>query len=310
MWASRRLSVRKVFLLSFILISLGVLLLHITHSKPPEPPSSPVIGSPQKEIRYQSHTLDKSVVHTLLIPANSHFLVTPALSQELSSLENFAQEYQALAVINGGFFDPVNRKSTSYVVKQGLLVADPSLNERLMNNPKLVPYLKKILNRTEFRRYLCGQTVRYDIALHTEPSFPNCRSVDTLGGGPRLLPELTSVQEGFLDFSQGQVIRDPLRSRQPDARTAVGITRDGSLLWIVVAQKPEAPTTSGMSLQALAVFMKSLGVEKAMNLDGGSSSSLYYKGQTVYGKVNQQGNLVRRKVKSALLIQEMSEGFK
>lgn len=301
---------RKIFLLSLILIGLGVLLLSLTHSKLPEAPSSAVIPAPQKDIRYDSHTLDQSVVHTLLIPANSHFLVTPALSQELSSLESFAQEHKALGAINGGFFDPANRQSTSYVVRQGLLVADPSLNERLMNNPKLVPYLKKILNRPEFRRYICGQTVRYDIALHIEPPLPDCRLVDTLGGGPRLLPELTSVQEGFLDFSNGQVIRDPLRSSQPDARTAVGITRDGSLLWIMVAQKPEAPTNSGMSLQALVTFMKTIGVEKAMNLDGGSSSCLYYKGKTFYGKVNEKGNLVRRKVKSVLLIQEMSENFK
>ncbi len=279
-------------------------MLFLTHSKPPEVPSSAVISPPQKDIQYHSHTLDESVVHTLLISANSHFLVTPALSQELSSLESFAQKYEALAAINGGFFDPANSKSTSYVVRQELLVADPTLNERLMNNPKLVPYLKKILNRTEFRRYLCGQTVRYDIALHTEPLLPDCRLVDTLGGGPRLLPELTSVQEGFLDFSNGEVIRDPLRSSQPDARTAVAITRDGSLLWIMVAQKPEAPTNSGMSLQALAAFMKTLGVEKAMNLDGGSSSCFYYKGKTLYGKVNEKRNLVRRKVKSVLLIQE------
>jgi exopolysaccharide biosynthesis protein len=47
--------------------------------------------------------------------------------------------------------------------------------------------------------------------------------------------------------------------------------------------------------------MKTLGVEKAMNLDGGSSSSLYYKGKTLYGKVDEKGNLVRRSVKSVLL---------
>jgi len=78
----------------------------------------------------------------------------------------------------------------------------------------------------------------------------------------------------------------------------------------MVAQKPEAPTHAGMSLQRLATFMKSLGVEKAMNLDGGSSSSLYYKGKTFYGKVNAKGNLIKRSVKSVLLIQETSENFK
>lgn len=57
----------------------------------------------------------------------------------------------------------------------------------------------------------------------------------------------------------------------------MGITRDGSIVLVMVAQKPKNPTQSGMSLPlpALADFMKSLGAQKAMNLDGGSSSSLY-----------------------------------
>jgi exopolysaccharide biosynthesis protein len=123
------------------------------------------------------------------------------------------------------------------------------------------------------------------------------------------LPEITSLQEGFVDFSNGEVIRDPLNSTQPNARSAVGITRDGSLLWVMVAQKPDSPSTSGMSLPALAAFMKTLGVEKAMNLDGGSSSCLYYKGKTFYGKVDEKGNLVRRPVKSVLLVSQYSQGL-
>jgi len=61
-----------------------------------------------------------------------------------------------------------------------------------------------------------------------------------------------------------------------------------------------------MSLQSLAGFMKTKGVEKAMNLDGGSSSSLYYQGKTFYGKVDDKGNQLRRLVKSVLLVQETS----
>ena len=118
------------------------------------------------------------------------------------------------------------------------------------------------------------------------------------------MPTLTSVQEGFLDYSNGKVIRDALGSSQPNARTAIGITRDGSIVWVMVEQLPKAPTTSGMCFQALAAFMKTLGVEQAMNLDGGSSSSLYYNGKTFYGKVNKQGNRVRRPVKSVLLVQD------
>jgi exopolysaccharide biosynthesis protein len=53
--------------------------------------------------------------------------------------------------------------------------------------------------------------------------------------------------------------------------------------------------------------MRTLGVEKAMNLDGGSSSCLYYKGKTVYGKVNDKGSWVKRELFSILFIQKINK---
>lgn len=247
------------------------------------------------------------MVHTLLVPASSRFSVTPILSQDLSTVASFAQKHQALAILNGGFFDPRNHKTTSYVIQQGKLVADPTQNEGLMNNPANAPYLKQMLNRAEFRRYQCGQAIRYDIVLHSEPMPISCSLVDSLGGGPRLLPDLTLVQEGFLQVSNGKVIRDALGSNKLNARSAVGITRDGSILLVMVAQKPEVRTASGMTLRALATFMSSKGVVKAMNLDGGSSSSFYYKGKTVYGRLDAKGNRIKRRVLSVLLVQEQSK---
>ena len=68
------------------------------------------------------------------------------------------------------------------------------------------------------------------------------------------------------------------------------------------------PNNSGMSLPAVADFLKSLGVQKAMNLDGRSSSSLYYNGKSFYGKVDLDGNFIKRPVKSVLLVQEKGIG--
>ena len=293
---------RKIWLLGGALTSLGMLLF-IWHSSQHVTSFGFVRSDePQLEtIRYEQRTGAQSLVHTLLIPASSKFLVTPALSKKVSAVEDFSRQTRSNAIVNGGFFDPVNQKTTSYVVLFGKLVADPRENERLTNNPNLKPYLAKILNRTEFRRYLCGQTIRYDITLHSEPPPTGCQLVVALGGGPSLLPELTLAQEGFVDNGNG---RDALGSRQPNARTAVGITRNGSVILVMVAQKPDAPTKSGMSLPALADLMKTLGVEKAMNLDGGSSSSLYYNGKSYYGKVDKALNPVKRPVKSVLLVEE------
>jgi exopolysaccharide biosynthesis protein len=230
--------------------------------------------------------------------------VAPAIATELDTIEGLARKYRVSAVLNGGFFDPSNQKTTSYVIRRGKLVADPRQNDRLMKNPKLAPYLPQILDRTEFRCYLCGQTFRYDIVLHSDRVPVNCQLVDALSGGPQLLPQMTLAAEGFLDIDRGKVIRDALGSSQRNARSAIGITRDGSIVWVMVAQKPSLPANSGMSLSELAKFMKTLGVEKAMNLDGGSSSALYYQGQIFYGKFDRQGNRVKRPIKSVLLVLE------
>ncbi|MCC5656764.1 phosphodiester glycosidase family protein [Nostoc sp. XA010] len=289
---------RKIKLLALILISLAMVLwLNLRFSTPSIPT---VASSPPKTIRYFERTLPQSIAHVLLIPANSKFLVTPALSQKVATVEEFAQKHRAVAILNAGFFDPVNQKSTSYVILYGKLVADPKENERLVNNPNLKPYLGKIFNRAEFRRYLCGQTNRYAIALHNQSPPAGCQLVDSIGAGPNLLPELTLAKEGFVDNTNK---RDALGSNQPNARTAVGITRDGSVVLVMVAQKPSAPA-NGISLPALADFMKTLGADQAMNLDGGSSSSLYYNGKTFYGKVDLEGNPIKRPVKSVLLVQE------
>ncbi|MEH1901326.1 MAG: phosphodiester glycosidase family protein [Nostoc sp.] len=290
---------RKIKLLALILISLAIVLWFNLRSSTPSIPT--VVSSPPKTIRYFERILPQSIAHILLIPANSRFLVTPALSEKVATVEEFAQKHQAVAILNAGFFDPVNQKSTSYVVIQGKLLADPKQNERLVNNPNLKPYLRQIFNRTEFRRYLCGQTISYSIALHSQLPPAGCQLVDAIGAGPRLLPELMLVQEGFVDNANK---RDALGSNQPNARTAVGITHDGSVVLVMVAQKSSAPANSGVSLPALADFMKTLGADKAMNLDGGSSSSLYYKGKTFYGKVDLEGNPIKRPVKSVLLVQE------
>jgi Phosphodiester glycosidase len=291
--------VKKFWLLGGILISLGIVLLLVQRFSSSSASNAVPL---QQTIRYESRNLANSVVHILWVPANGQFLVTPVLSDKVATVEEFAQTKKVIAIVNAGFFDPENQKSTSYVTQAGKLLADPNDNERLVNNPKLKPYLSKIMNRTEFRRYKCQQDIRYDIALHNEQPAEGCQLLDAIGGGPRLLPELASVQEGFVDYANG---RDSIGSKQPNARTAVGITKNGSIVLVMVGQKPSATNNSGMSIQALADLMKTLDVVSAMNLDGGSSSSLYYNGKSFYGKLDEKGNPVKRQVKSVLIVDQI-----
>jgi Phosphodiester glycosidase len=295
--------VKKFWFIGGVLITLLILLVSIWRSSLPSISFSSAVSSATpssvKTIEYKLRTFPQSIVHTLIIPVSEGYFITPALSQKLNTIEEFARDNQGnIAIFNAGFFDPANQKSTSYTYIQRKLVADPKQNDRLVNNPNLKPYLSKIFNRSEFRRYLCGQSPRYDIIQHNAPSPVGCQLIDAMGGGPQLLPVTTSEAEGFVDHTNG---RDPLGSTRPNARTAMGIKADGSIILVMIAQKPDNPTNSGMSLSELADLMKTLGAEKAMNLDGGSSSSFYYNGKSFYGKVDEKGNPVKRSVKSVLV---------
>ena len=310
--------VKQVWLLSSILVSVGIafgVAQHVAFLQPlstatpsvPAPrrdvPDLPPIDvpAPNTELEYKLYNLPSSLVHVLWIPAKK-FVVTPVLVDGVATVETIARKQGAIAVLNGGFFDPANQQSTSFVTVQGKLVADPRLNERLVNNPDLAPYLDKIFNRSEFRRYQCGEKVEYAIVYHRQPTPANCQIIDALGGGPQLLMQPSAaVFEGFVVYDNGRIIRDSLGRREPNARTAIGLTANGDIVWVMVAQKPNAPE-SGMSLETLPKFMETLGVGIALNLDGGSSSSLYYNGKAVYGKVDEAGMPVKRPIKSALIV--------
>lgn len=263
--------------------------------------------SPAQPVEYKTYTLARSVVHTVSIPPQSQVLVTPAVSGTVEPIGKLAQRYGAIAAINGGYFDPENQQSISPVTLQGNAIAKPEDNQRLMSNPNLLPYLDKILNRSEFRRYQCGKVVQYDITRRQTIPRADCQLQDSLGAGPQLLPDATLAEEGFLDIRDQKVIRDPLGVNQLNARSAIGITRNNTIIWVMVAQKPENPNNSGMTIPELTDFMKTLGIEKAMNLDGGSSASLYYQGKTLYGKLNESGKPIGRSIKSALLIQPIKK---
>ncbi|MGD2184068.1 phosphodiester glycosidase family protein [Lusitaniella coriacea] len=282
-------------------VFLGIVFFSIACEKQVEPP---VENLPPPALHYRTYELPKSTVRTLLIPSQGSWTVEPALSSGVSSLEVFAQKHRAIAVINGGFFDPLNQQSTSYLIQNGQTVANPKENKRMMDNPDLAPYLPQILNRSEWRRYRCGKTLRYAIAPHQTSPPQNCQLLDALGGGPQLLPELTAVREGFVTEVKGVRIRDPLGRDRANSRSAVGITRDGSLLLAMAAQKPNPSNNGGLSLPEFAAFLKGLGVENALNLDGGTSSAFYYQGTTFYGKLDEASNSRSRPVKSVLLVRE------
>lgn len=111
-----------------------------------------------------------------------------------------------------------------------------------------------------------------------------------IGGGPRLIKDGKIFINGEEEHFNSSIIS----GRHP--RTAVGITFDGALILLVADGRTKEST--GMTLHELASYMKSIGVENAINLDGGGSSTMWVTGKIV----NTPSDGAERAISNGILI--------
>ena len=116
------------------------------------------------------------------------------------------------------------------------------------------------------------------------------KTVQAIGAGPRLVSDssvflTTKLEEFGSDVAGGQA-----------PRTAVGITKEGHILLVVVDGRQTGSV--GMTLLELALFMQELGAVDAMNLDGGGSSEMVINDKVV----NMPSDGRERKVGNALAV--------
>lgn len=97
-------------------------------------------------------------------------------------------------------------------------------------------------------------------------------------GGPRL------VRAGEIDVPYAWEGFGRWFARTRTARSAIGIARNGTVLFVTVDRKVGRQgrlESTGMDLFELASLMRSLGARDAVNLDGGSSTTLVVGGRVV-----------------------------
>ncbi len=103
-----------------------------------------------------------------------------------------------------------------------------------------------------------------------------------VGGGPYL------IKEGKIFIDNERFSKAFLWSKAP--RTAVGYTKSGNLILVTVDGREKG--NHGATLTELARLMSELGAYNAMNLDGGSSTQMVYKGRVVNNPTVKGGNRV------------------
>ncbi|HBH17694.1 MAG TPA: hypothetical protein DDX14_01885 [Cyanobacteria bacterium UBA9579] len=227
--------------------------------------------------------------------------IVPYVSNSLETVKSVAEKTNSVAAINAGFFDPTNTQTTSYIIENGDLVADPRNNLNLISNPGIEEYLPAILNRSEFRIANChlncdNYSKIYNIAQHNDPVEMKCEIIHSIQAGPELIPDFKLEEEAFVVKKDGKVIRQSAGALGKYARSAIGIKKDHILLVAVSNENP-------MTLEEIAEYMKSLEVDQALALDGGSSTSMYVNlpDQPKFVLTSAKDNAARR-VKSIILI--------
>lgn len=238
-------------------------------------------------------------VYVFKIPAGSGHDIRTFVTESLSYNKDVFKETGAELVINAGYFDTKNQETTSYVVVDNNLALDPTLNDNLMNNKDLQPYMKQILNRTEFRVLACGDEIKYDISSHNARVPYKCKIKHSVQAGPLVYPDLRLKREYFVVTKGNDVLRDSIQALQRRPRTVVGI-KDNDVYFVV------ATTKHPLSLIEIQDICADLKLDKAMNLDGGGSTSVDFKGtnNSIFENLHivSEKNNTARKLKSFILV--------
>lgn len=121
-----------------------------------------------------------------------------------------------------------------------------------------------------------------------------------VGGSPLLL----RGGRPYIDWQQEKVLQSFVIDRHP--RTAVGISRDGTKLYLVTVDGRQPAVSVGMSLYELALYLRELGCWDAMNFDGGGSTTMVVRGEVVNKPSDRLGP--RSVVNSLLVILEGAAG--
>lgn len=176
----------------------------------------------------------------------------------LKKVSEFAVANNALAAINGNFFDVKNGGAVDYTkVKNTVININKTSNTKI---PAAHQRAAVIIERGK------PQIVKWDGFVNWEE---NLKSPDIMLNGPLLI--LNKVNENINQSESFNITRHP--------RTAFGITKRGKIVMLVADGRNR--NASGLSLFELTKIMRWIGCTNAINFDGGGSSTLWIDKQGV-----------------------------
>jgi hypothetical protein len=224
--------------------------------------------------------------------SNQNLAIRPYASTTRKDLVQFSSEVGAYVTINGGYFDMTTGAIYSSVVYPNEVKYQNV--KTLTRNSQSYPVIRSFFGMNKdftcsaewiyhFSSEMSG-IYKFNNPLAYSYNDPNPKPAPQpsdgvqytnlltgIGGGPMLVKNgvqrLTYNEEIF--WGSGVELND---SRP---RTAVGVTADNKVIFFV---------TNGLKLSDMPKVMQSLGCVNAINLDGGGSSAMAIKNQTIYNQ--------------------------
>ncbi len=204
-------------------------------------------------------------VCVLEIPLSSPYQLAFSYEPQRTPTSVQARRHNAVAAINGSFFDMARHNPICYLRIGG--------KELGVNTPQKTDSV----NRKYYQygsMWLCG-------------GRPVIFRPDSARLAERLLTHADIMTAGPLLIYHGVV--QPMRADKTFVtyrhnRTAVGVRRDGTILLVTIDGRMKQ--SEGMSLQDFSLLLRYLGCHDALNLDGGGSTTMYVKGFPHGGVVN------------------------
>jgi hypothetical protein len=261
-------------------------------------------------------------IQATLSDAHLQFTTQVGHGKRFTPAQYFEKEGKPLVVVNGTFFSFADNRNLNVVIKEGKLEAYNVSAIRKQKDSAFYYPTRSALGIDDRRRadvawLYTDSASRYAYAMRRGPSAaegssPNpswkdikkgvpgvffkkkkWRMKTAIGGGPVLVQKrkMAMTHKAERLFVNGEADRHP--------RTAMGYTRSGQLIILVVAGRHPG-ISEGVTLRQEAELLLQLGCYEALNLDGGGSSCLLINGKETIRPSDKEG---QRPVPAVFMIQ-------
>lgn len=240
-----------------------------------------------KRYHFDEGTLFCSPQHFFVIevPVGSPRRLAFVSDTALTGVSVFAEHFQALAAINGSYFDMDLGNPVCYLRIDGIQLGENTPGKADSINRKYYQYATLALRN--------GRPV-LSIPDSNRMSEDNMKERDVMTAGPMLVWKGKDVPQR----------NDRSFVTKRHNRTALGRRPDGSYI-LFVADGRFKEHAEGLTLFELQRVMRWLGCSSAINLDGGGSSTMYVKDNGVVNYPSDNGehdHEGERAVSNAILV--------